>query len=136
MSDPSTAKDEPAGTTATAGVRIRRAPKYPMFLMLGAVLGAIATVIITVAFPVDPTVGLGATIGYFLLYGVPFGVVVGGVIALVLDRVSHRRSTTVVAEQTVVEAAAADAPALDVPTDVASPANEPDAPDAHGEQKN
>lgn len=73
-------------------VRIRRAPKYPAFMIVGGGLGAIVTFILTAIFPVDPNVGFGALFGYFALYGVTAGVLVGAVTALILDRAGLRRA--------------------------------------------
>jgi hypothetical protein len=84
-------------------VRIRRAPKLPVFLILGAAVGAIATLVLTSLYPADPSVGFAATFGYFLLFGVPAGVVLGAVVGLILDAVSRRRARTVLAEREVVE---------------------------------
>lgn len=80
-----------------AQVRIRRAPKFSVFIVLGAVVGALVTLILTSLFPVDPSVGFGALFGYFAFYGVTAGVLVGAITALVFDRVLARRATTVVA---------------------------------------
>ncbi|MCU1557379.1 MAG: hypothetical protein JWN09_1374 [Microbacteriaceae bacterium] len=94
---------EPQATTAVARVSIRRAPKYPVFIILGAGLGAVIVFILTALFPIDPAVGFGALFGYFALYGVPAGAVVGAVVAIVLDRVSSRRATTLDAEHTTID---------------------------------
>ncbi len=94
----------PSATVSEAEVTIRRAPKVPVFLVLGALLGGIVTAAITSAFPVDEKVGYAATVGYFLLYGIPLGIVVGALIALILDRSSLRRSRTIVAERVTVDA--------------------------------
>ncbi|CAN5152504.1 hypothetical protein BH11ACT4_BH11ACT4_06550 [soil metagenome] len=83
-------------------VRIRRAPRYPAFIAVGAVLGAIATLVVTSLFPADPSVGFGALFAYFAIYGVTAGVVLGAVLAIVLDRLSARRSKTVTVEREVV----------------------------------
>ena len=83
-------------------VRIRRAPKLPVFLVLGAVVGALVTLIVTSLFPADKHVGFAATVGYFMLYGIPAGVVLGAVVGLILDRVSTRRAKTVLVEREVV----------------------------------
>lgn len=91
------------GTVAAAEVRIRRAPRYSIFLILGGGLGAIVTFVLTALFPVDPAVGFGALFGYFAIYGVPAGVLVGAFVAIVLDRVSSRRSKSVVVEHTTVD---------------------------------
>ena len=85
-------------------VRIRRAPKYGPFIIVGGGVGAIVSLIITSLFPVDPEVGFAATYGYFALYGVTAGVTIGAVIAIIIDRVTLRRARTVSAEQTTVEA--------------------------------
>jgi len=81
-------------------VRIRRAPKYPAFIIVGGGIGAIVTFILTASFPVDPKVGFGALFGYFALYGVTAGVLVGALLALLFDRLGSRRSrpATVVTE--------------------------------------
>jgi len=83
-------------------VRIRRAPKYPAFMIVGGGIGAIITFILTASFPVDPKVGFAALFGYFALYGVTGGVLVGALLALLFDRVLLRRArpATVVTELT------------------------------------
>jgi H+/gluconate symporter-like permease len=94
---------EPQGTKAVTLVKIRRAPKYPIFIVLGAGLGAVVAFILTALFPIDPAVGFGALFGYLALYGIPIGVVVGALVAMVLDRMSSRHATTVEAEHTTVD---------------------------------
>jgi H+/gluconate symporter-like permease len=97
------ASDNPPRDTLTE-VRVRRAPRLPVFLVLGALLGAIATLIATATVgQVDPKVGFGASFGYFCLYGVPVGIVVGAIVGLLLDRRSRRRSRVVTAEYSQVE---------------------------------
>jgi hypothetical protein len=90
--------------------RIRRAPKYGAFIIVGGGIGAIVTFILTALFPVDPNVGFGALFGYFALYGVTGGALVGALAALVFDRVLSRRSrpATVVTELTDPELAEAE----------------------------
>ena len=94
---------EPAARVVASRVRIRRAPKVPVFLVLGGAIGALVTIIVTAAFPTDPAVGFIATVGYFLLYGIPAGVVLGALVAIILDRISVRRAKSVPAEQTTVD---------------------------------
>ena len=96
---------EPHETDTLTEVRVRRAPRLPVFLVLGAVLGAIATLIVTATLGhVDPRVGFGATFGYFCLYGVPAGVVIGAIVGLLLDRRSQLRARIVTAEREQVGA--------------------------------
>lgn len=90
--------------TTESSVKVRRAPKYPAFIIVGAGVGIIATLILVSLFPVDPATGFAATFAYFALYGVTAGVLVGAVLALVLDRVTMRRSREATAEHTTVEA--------------------------------
>lgn len=78
-------------------VTIRRAPKFSVFVVVGALIGFLATLVLTALFPTDPDVGFAASLGYFSLYGVSFGVVIGAALALVLDRRASRRATEVIA---------------------------------------
>ncbi|WP_394768491.1 hypothetical protein [Lacisediminihabitans sp.] len=118
------------GTVADAEVRIRRAPRYPIFLILGGGLGAVVTFVLTALFPVDPAVGFGALFGYFAIYGVSAGVLVGALVAIVLDRASSRRAKSVVVEHTTVDPVpSADDTAVAEPA-VDDPAADPAAPDA------
>ena len=93
----------PEGTTVKTEASIRRAPRVPVFLILGALVGFIVTLALTASFPSDPAVGFPATFGYFLLYGVPAGIVLGAIVAVVLDRVSARRAKQVTFELTTVD---------------------------------
>ena len=94
----------PLESTTEADVTVRRAPKYPVFLILGAVLGLLATLILTSLYPADPEVGFGALFGYFSLYGVPAGALIGALLAILLDVISVRRARSARAEQTTVDA--------------------------------
>ena len=86
-------------------VTIRRAPKVPVFLILGGALGAIVTLVLTMLQPADPAVGYPALFGYFLLYGLPAGVALGGIVAVILDVISRRTTRTAMAEVTRVDEA-------------------------------
>lgn len=88
-------------STTQTDVTIRRAPKYPIFLILGGAIGATVTLVLTMLQPADPNVGYAALFGYFLLYGLPAGVLLGALVALVLDVISRRTAKTGVAEQTM-----------------------------------
>lgn len=88
--------------TTESTVKVRRAPKYPAFIIVGGGIGAIVSLILTSLFPVDPETGFAATYGYFALFGVTAGVTVGAVAAIIIDRVTLRRARTVNAELTTV----------------------------------
>jgi hypothetical protein len=90
-------------STTKTDVTIRRAPKFPVFLILGGALGAIVTLVLTMSQPADPNVGYPTLFGYFLLIGLPAGVVLGALIAIVLDVISKRRAKRVTAELTTVD---------------------------------
>jgi hypothetical protein len=98
--------DTSEGASSPTEVSIRRAPKIPVFLVLGAVLGAVATLILTALQPADPAIGFLALFGYFCLYGVPFGAVVGGVVAILLDRRATKHARRLTAEHFTVDAPA------------------------------
>lgn len=94
---------EPQATVTSSQVNLRRAPKYSVFLVVGALVGALVTLIVTALFPVDPAIGFAALYGYFVLYGIPIGVVLGALVAFAFDRISSRRARQVTAELTTVE---------------------------------
>lgn len=96
--------------TPPADVRVRRAPRFGAFMVVGGGLAAIGTLVATAMFPSDPSVGFVALFAYFCLFTIPAGVAVGAVVALLLDRRSSRRARTVHAEREIVgpEADAAD----------------------------
>ncbi|MFT4122474.1 MAG: hypothetical protein QM635_01420 [Microbacteriaceae bacterium] len=97
----SSAEDRPV-TVTTDEVRLRRAPRYGTFIVLGVVLGFLAALVGTVALPVDEAVGAIPMLGYLSCYGVPAGALLGAAVAIVLDRLSARRARTVTAERTTV----------------------------------
>ena len=91
-------------TTTTSTVRVRRAPKYPAFIIVGGAVGVIVSMIITSLFEFDESTGPAATLGYFALYGLVGGILLGSLLALILDRVTMRRARNVEAETTTIEA--------------------------------
>ncbi|WP_206447556.1 hypothetical protein [Agrococcus sp. KRD186] len=90
-------------------VRVRRAPKFGVFMLLGAVVGAlVAWVVSAVQAPgVDEAgrpVDTSGILGLTIVVGVVLGVGVGAVVALLVDRSLAKRGRMLVAEQTDVEA--------------------------------
>ncbi len=92
--------------------RVRRSPRYGVFLIGGALLGILVALVVTVVFG-DPTaVGDGTGVkystdqafGFLALIGAPVGLAVGGIVALVLDRIVGRRTHEVqIDRETVVD---------------------------------
>ena len=83
-------------------VRVRRAPRYGVFLVLGAALGVFVAMILTFAFHgTDEPSAAGVqytqlqVFGFLALIGIAVGVAVGGVVAVAFDRASARRSREV-----------------------------------------
>jgi len=86
--------------------RVRRAPRYAVFMGLGAILGILVALILTFAFDGSgESVSTGVVyspmqvFGFLSLIFVAVGVVVGGVVALILDRVMSRRARDVVVDR-------------------------------------
>ena len=88
-------------------VRLRRSPKYAVFLAAGAALGVIVAMILTFTFNgtvgTSPNTGMvyssGQVFGFLMLICVTVGVVVGGVTALILDRVLAGRTRDVIVDR-------------------------------------
>jgi membrane associated rhomboid family serine protease len=83
------------GDDRETSVRIRRAPKFSVFLVIGALVGIFVSLLLTASFPIDPKVGFGSTFGYFAIYGFVGGILLGSIVALVFDRILSRRSKIV-----------------------------------------
>jgi hypothetical protein len=116
----------PAPNTATSPdeVSIRRAPRFGVFIVGGAVLGFLVTlIVVALTMGIDrgdqqETTSFGGLVGYFSLYGVTIGMFLGAVVAVVLDRVFSRRATRLTAERVAVEPP--EAPAAEPADDAAA----------------
>jgi MFS family permease len=94
-------------------VRVRRAPKIAVFLVLGAALGILAALILTFAFngtaDASPNTGFeysqGQVFGFLLLGCVPVGIALGGLVALILDRRSRRRMREIAVDHSSIHTA-------------------------------
>lgn len=88
-------------------VRVRRAPKYSVFLAAGAGLGIVVAMILTFVYNgtggVSPNTGMVYTqtqvFGFLSLIFITVGVVAGGVTALILDRVLAKRTREVTVDR-------------------------------------
>jgi len=86
-------------------LRVRRAPKYGVFLVLGAAVGVLVAMILTVAFHgTDEPSAAGVqytqmqVFGFLALVCAVVGLTIGGVIALLFDRAMVRRARDVSVE--------------------------------------
>ncbi len=87
--------------------RVRRAPKYSVFLALGAALGILVAMILTFAFngQADPAIGQtvsfsqGQVFGFLALVCGVVGLGLGGVVALIFERTIGRRTHEVVVDR-------------------------------------
>lgn len=91
-------------------VRVRRAPKWPVFFGIGAGVGVVAALILASigSFAESPATNVsypfGQVFGFLLLWTAPIGVAVFGLLALALDRAGSRRERVVrVDHETVSE---------------------------------
>jgi len=93
-------------------LRVRRSPKYSVFLIAGAGLGILVAMILTFAFngtgDTSPNTGLVYTssqvFGFLALICITVGVVLGGLTALLLDRMLATRTRDVVVDRESVRA--------------------------------
>lgn len=114
---------EPQVESTRDEVRVRRAPKYPVFIFGGVVVGVIATFVAVLAAPGDDQTPFPQVFGYFVLYGIAIGALFGAVVAVVFDAVSNRRARSVETERQAVDAPRDDAD--DAGTDSADSAHDP-----------
>ena len=92
------------GGTDRDQVRVRRAPKYSAFLIVGGGIGAIVAFVLTATREVDPEVGFLQMFLVRALFGVTIGMLLGGIAALAFDRAYSRRAATVTAERSEIVA--------------------------------
>ncbi|KQS16197.1 hypothetical protein [Frigoribacterium sp. Leaf186] len=96
-------------------VTVRRAPKVPVFLIMGAALGVVVSLVVTSLFPFDSGEGVAQTYGYISLWGLTIGGTVGCVVAIVAERVTSRGAKRVQVERERLEAPV-DEPEVDRPS--------------------
>ncbi len=82
--------------------RLRRSPRYGVFLAVGAALGLLLALILTFAFDgtadtsdAGVTYSTGQVFGFVALACIPIGMAVGITVALILDRRLSRRTRDV-----------------------------------------
>ena len=71
-------------------LRVRRAPRYSVFVATGAVLGLLIALVSGGTGPVDPQTGRAKLIGYLAMTLVLLGGLAGATVAVALERFSRR----------------------------------------------
>lgn len=91
-------------TTVTEG-RVRRVPRYGVFLMLGGALGILTAAILTFTFDgikeaseIGVTYSQGQVFGFLTLYCAAGGVMLGALVALILDKTVGRTTRDVMVQ--------------------------------------
>jgi hypothetical protein len=79
-------------------ITVRRAPKYVPFLILGGLVGVIVAAFVAYGLPGDASYDPNSVFGFFMILFAGGGVVLGAVAALLLDRLSVRRTQHAVVE--------------------------------------
>jgi hypothetical protein len=79
-------------------VTVRRAPRYPAFILAGVAVGVLVALVLTFAFPENADYDRGQVFGFLLLWAGAIGAAVGGVVALLVDRALEKRRRDAVAE--------------------------------------
>lgn len=79
-------------------VTVRRAPRYPAFILAGVALGVLVALALTFAFPENAEFDRGQVFGFLLLWTGAIGAAIGGVVALLVDRMLAKRGRAAVAE--------------------------------------
>lgn len=101
---PDSPPEAPASTTRDE-VRVRRTPKYPVFIFGGMILGVIVTFIAVSVAPGrnDDNTPFLQAFGYFVLYGLAIGACVGSLVAILIDAVLSRGAKNIEAERVSAE---------------------------------
>lgn len=100
---------DPVVTDEIVEAKVRRSPRYGVFLVLGAALGILVALILTFAFNGNDRAADngavysdGQVFGFLALIGIAAGLFVGGLVAIILDRVVGRRTRTVTIDRETV----------------------------------
>jgi high-affinity Fe2+/Pb2+ permease len=83
---------------AESSVKVRRAPRYYRFMLVGLVLGVVVALILTFAFPESEQFTQLQVFGFLAIFLAAVFVALGALVAILLDRGSSRRARTVAAE--------------------------------------
>lgn len=90
---------EPQVETTRDEVRVRRSPKYSVFIFGGIIVGVIATFIAVAVAPGDDQTPFAQAFGYFALYGIAIGALLGAIVAVIFDAVLARRTRSAEGER-------------------------------------
>ncbi len=70
--------------------RVRRAPRYGVFLATGALIGLVTALVSGLTGPGDPGVGRGKLVGYLAIGFVLLGALLGGLVAVSIEHWGRR----------------------------------------------
>ena len=70
--------------------RVRRAPRYGVFLATGALIGLVTALVSGLTGPGDPGVGRAKLVGYLAIAFVLLGATLGGLVAVSIERWGRR----------------------------------------------
>ncbi|MGR0218336.1 hypothetical protein [Agromyces sp. ZXT2-6] len=96
--DPDQPGDRLETEVTSDAVTVRRAPRYPAFILAGVALGVLVALVLTFAFPENAEFDRGQVFGFLLLWAGAIGATLGGVVALVVDRMLAKRRREAMAE--------------------------------------
>jgi MFS family permease len=95
VSEPTDPKPTDPAQGPVRRLRVRRAPRYKVFLATGALIGLVVALVTGSAGPVDPQTGRAKLIGYLAMGLILLGGLLGGLVAVALERFSRRSSIDV-----------------------------------------
>jgi hypothetical protein len=87
--------DSPGGVTVEHEVVVRRSPRYFRFMLLGALVGVVVTLVLTFSFPEQPQYSRMQVFGFVGVIAAAIGIALGALVAMLVDRLSTRRSKVV-----------------------------------------
>ncbi len=70
--------------------RVRRAPRYEVFVGAGALVGLLVALVIGLTGPFDPGFGRAKLIGYLAIGFALLGGLLGGLVAVAIERLARR----------------------------------------------
>lgn len=83
-------RDGGHGSGRAREVRAYRTPRYPVFLITGAVVGLVVGVVVATITSTPTATGGGGVLGYFAAMGAFLGALVAGTLAMIVEWLLNR----------------------------------------------